>query len=85
MKLALPTTAVLLALWPVSQSPAHATPFPGAGLIPQSAPDLIETVQRRRGGAVRRDGVVARRGTAVAPEAAAFDGSWKPGDFEEAR
>ena len=72
MKLALSTAAILLAL--SSISPAHAASFPGASLIPQAAPDLIETVQHRRGGAVRRGsvargprgGVVARRGTAVA-------------------
>jgi hypothetical protein len=68
MKLALPTAAVLLlALWSVTPSPADAASFPGASLIPQAAPDLIETVQHRRGGAVRR-GFVARgpRGGAVA-------------------
>ncbi|HEV2566567.1 MAG TPA: hypothetical protein VGU19_15955 [Microvirga sp.] len=74
MKLALPTAAVRIALWSVRPFPADAAPFPGASLIPQAAPDLIETVQHRRGGAVRRGsvargprgGAVARRGTAVA-------------------
>jgi hypothetical protein len=75
MKLALPAAAVLLGVWFVPHPPAHAALFPGVGLIPQAAPDLIETVQRRRGGAMRRGsvarsprgGVVARRGAVVRP------------------
>jgi hypothetical protein len=73
MKLSTLSVAVTLATASFLLSPANAAPFPGASLIPQAAPDLIETVQYRRGGAARRGfvargprgGVVAGRRTAV--------------------
>jgi hypothetical protein len=68
-------TAVLAAASFVVLTPADAAPMPGLGSIAQEAPDLIETVQHRRGGAARRGyvargprgGVVAGRGTVVRP------------------
>lgn len=75
MRLTVPAAVLALALSSVCLSPANAAPIPGVGAISQSTPDLLETVQHRRGGAAHRGfvargprgGVVAGRGAVVRP------------------
>lgn len=74
MKLATLGAAALLAVLTLPSLPTDAAALPVLGLGPQAAPNLVQTVQVRRGAARRgfvargpRGGVVARRGTVVRP------------------
>jgi hypothetical protein len=74
MKLTILSAAFIMAVPPFIPIPVEAAPLLSLGVVPQMAPEPVETVQHRRGGAVRggfvargpRGGTVVRHGTAAA-------------------